>query len=174
MIMNVLEAIEAPMTDIAETLSIPLDLTEWVSKAQLREWVLEPVDALDWSSPELAVMLQRYPAFEPRAVLASLSLAYLCGNFCSDDVVGACSRDPEFRSIRPKLPPRMQEFSSFRKVNRALLKAVLAHVIGNALKTRFLEGDDIQQFPPGIRRLILENATDRLDIARNMDRTSAA
>lgn len=172
--MNVMEAIEPPMIDIAETVSIPPNLTDWVSKAQLRQWVLEPLAELDWSSPELAVMLKRFPSFEPRAVLASLSLAYACGIFGADDIVGCCSRDPEFRPIRPALPPRIQEFSSFRKLNRVLLKAVLAHVIAKALKTQFVEGEDIVQFPPGIRRLILENATERLDIARHMDRTSAA
>ena len=179
--MNVLESIEEPrpvgenaVVTAFESLAIPLDTTEWVTKDQLRQWIVETVDGLNWDNPELTDTMRRYPSFEPRQLLCSVAFAYLMGTFGAEDIVRACSRDPEFKTIRPKLPPLGSEFSAFRKLNRGVINLVLVHVLTKVLKTQFADGDSITTFPAGLRRTIVENALERLNIARHMDRAGEA
>jgi hypothetical protein len=150
-------------------LSIPLDLSEWVPATKLCAWIVSNVGTLDWTNAELIELLGRYPDFEPKALLNTLTFAYATGVFNGDEIARNCSENPAFRGVRPKLPPVVSDLKQFRKENRGLLKGTLANVITAALKTQFLEGDGIQAFPVGIRRYIIENATERLELARHMD-----
>lgn len=162
-----------PLMDTEEKVLIPLDLSEWLAKDELRGWIVEAAEGLNWDNPELIDALQRNPAFEAKALLCTMALAYLTGVFASEDIVRACAR-PEFRSVRPKLPPLSAEMSAFRKLNRAVLQLVLANVVSRALKSQFLDGELITAFPAGLRRLVVENVTERLNIARHMDRSGEA
>ena len=72
--------------------------------------------------------------------------------------------------MRPKLPPLRRRLKQFRKENRGVFKWCLANVITRALKTQFIEGESIDMLPPGLRRYVVQNAIERLDIARHMDR----
>jgi hypothetical protein len=165
-----MESIETKWTGADRPPAIPLDLNEWATPAQLRAWVKESTGTLDWDNPELLERLRLDPGFEPRAILETLTLAYATSVFHSEDVARACSRDANFRDLRPNLPVEAAEFSLFRKVNRALLKATLAHVLTTALKRQFIEAETIGRLPAGLRRLVIENTVERLDIARHMDR----
>ena len=166
-----MDVMERPPVEIEEAVYLPTDLSDWVSKAELREWIVEHVDSFNWENPELLEQLQRSPDFEPKALLCTISLAYAIGAFGAEDVMRACSRDPEFKPVRPKLPPRAEDFSSFRKLNRVLINDVLLHVITRALKTQFIDADEFVLFPAGLRRMVAENATERLDLARHIDRS---
>src|SRR3954468_2586171 len=123
--MNTLDVMERPPVEIEEAVYLPNDLSDWVAKSQLREWIVERVNSFNWNNAELTELLRRNPEYEPQALLATTVLAYLTGIFSGEDIVRACSRDPEFRSVRPKLPPRGDEFSTFRKLNRFLIMDVL-------------------------------------------------
>ena len=158
------------MTAKKTELSIPLDLSEWVPISQLSEWILSDVATLDWINPELLEFLRQHPEFEPKALLNTLALAYATGVFGAEEISRQCSDNPDFRTVRPKLPPLVAEMQQFRKENRAVFKWCLAQVITRALKTQFNEGDDLDVLPPGVRRLVVENAIERLDIARHVDR----
>lgn len=160
------------MTRMEEELAIPLDLGNWVSAAQLREWIMTEVARLDWTNAALMELLRRHPDFEPKALLNTMTFAYAIGVFSSDEIVRRCSEEPEFHGVRPKLPPRSAELKRFRKENRGLLKWCLVCVITQALKTQFLEGQSIETLPAGLRRFVVQNATERLDIARHMDSSS--
>ena len=153
-------------------LSIPLDLSEWVPVPQVREWIMTDVATLDWTNSDLLELLRQHPEFEPKALLNTMTLAYATGIFNAEEIVRRCSADLEFRVVRPKLPPLTAELKAFRKENRAILKWSLAKVTTRALKTRFLERETIDVLPMGLRRYVMENATERLDIARHMDRSS--
>lgn len=165
---------ERPPAEIEEAVRLPSDLSEWVAKAQLRKWVVERVDSFDWDNSELETLLRQQPEFEPRALLSASALAYLIGVFGAEEIVRACSRDPEFKPLRPKLPPRAEEFSTFRKLNRALIQDVLQHVTMKALWTQCVDGNDYAILPAGLRRRVAENAIERLNIARHLDRAQAA
>lgn len=158
------------MTANNEELSIPLDLSAWVPCSRLREWIKADVATLNWSSPELIELLRRSPEFEPQALLNTMTLAYATGIFGADEIARYCSADPEFRPVRPKLPPIAADLKQFRKENRGIIKWCLANVITRALKTQFIECDGIDTLPPGLRRYVVQNAIERLDIARHMDR----
>jgi hypothetical protein len=151
--------------------SIPLDLSEWVPVSRLREWIMEDVATLDWTSPELLELLRQHTEFEPKALLNTMTLAYATGIFSAEEIARRCSVDVEFRAVRPKLRPITAELKAFRKENRAILKWSLAKVITHALKAQFIECDSIEVLPMGLRRYVVENATERLDIARHMDRS---
>ena len=161
-----------PKTTKEESLFIPPDLGEWVSVSQLREWVMTDVATLDWTSPELMEVLRQKPEFEPKALLNTMTLAYATGIFTADEIARRCSTDVEFRGVRPKLPPVAEELKAFRKENRGVFKWTLAQVITRALKTQFIEGPDIDQLPMGLRRYVIENAIERLDLARHLDRST--
>jgi transposase len=168
--MKTLDVMERPPVEIEEAVYLPNDLSEWVGSAQLREWIVERVNSFNWENPELLKLLRREPEYEPRALLCTAAMAYLTGIFSGEDIVRACSRNPEFRPFRPKLPPRAEDFTTFRKLNRALIKDVLQVVTTKALRTQFIDADEFVVFPAGLRRMIDENAGERLDIARHMDR----
>jgi hypothetical protein len=74
--------------------------------------------------------------------------------------------------MRPKLPPVATELKAFRKENRGVLKWALVKVITRAFKTRFIDGDDFEKLPPGLHRMVVVSATDRMELARHMDRTN--
>ena len=65
--------------------------------------------------------------------------------------------------------PTTRELGRFRKENRGLLKWCLAQVFKRALRTRYDLGEFI---PSGVRQYLLRDASDRLDIARHMDRAA--
>lgn len=158
------------MTANNEELSIPLDLSVWVPCGRLRDWITGNTGALNWSNPEMIELLRRDPEFEPQALLNTMTLAYATGVFGADDIARHCSADPEFRALRPKLPPLAADLKQFRKENRGVLKWSLANVITAALKTQFVECEGLDTLPPGLRRYVVQNAIERLEIARHMDR----
>jgi len=163
--------IEMLPTTEKEELSIPLDLSVWVPAAQLRDWIMTDIAKLDWTNAELLELLRKQPDFEPKALLNTMSFAYATGVFPAEEITRRCSEDAEFKAVRPKLPPRTEELRRFRKENRGLFRWSLVQVITHALKTQFIEGDTIDRFPPGLRRYVVENASERLNLARHMDRS---
>ena len=160
---------ERPTTETQE-LSIPLDLGEWVPARQLREWITTDIATLDWTNGELMEVLRKHPEFEPKVLLNTMALAYATGIFTADEIARRCSTDLGFRSVRPKLPPIPSDVKAFRKENRGILKWALAKVITRALITQFTERDTIDVLPMGLRRYVVENATERLELARHLDR----
>ncbi len=151
-------------------LAIPHDLGAWVPVAQLAEWILADLNSVDWTNPDLLEQLRQLPHFEPKALLATMTLAYATGIFGAEEIARHCSDNPEFRMVRPKLPPVPAEMKRFRQENRGVFKWSVANVLTRALKTRFEEGSQIRDLPAGLRRHVIENATERLDIARHLDR----
>src|SRR5258708_5560447 len=138
--------LERPMmTRMEEELAIPLDLGTWVSAAQLREWIMSDVAKLDWTNAALLESLRKHPDFEPKALLNTMTFAYSIGVFSADEIARCCSEEPEFRGVRPKLPPRAAELKRFRKENRGLFKWCLVNVITRALKMQFIEGENIER-----------------------------
>ncbi len=158
------------MTTEKEELSIPLDLSAWTPTSQLRDWIMSDVATLNWTNPELLELLRKHPDFEPKALLNTMTFAYATGIFGAEEIARHCSEDPDFRGVRPKLPPISEELIRFRKENRGVLKWCLAKVVTRSLISEFIERDDITTLPPGLRRFVVENVIERLDIARHMDR----
>jgi transposase len=169
--MKTMDVMERPPVEIEEAVYLPADLSDWVSKAQLREWVVEHVNSMNWDNPELNELLRRNRDFEPKALLCTITLAYAIGHFGAEDVMRACSRDPQFRPIRPNLPPRVEDFSAFRKFNRVLIQETLHNVMLRALKTQFVDADEFAIFPASLGRMAAANALDRLNLARHIDRS---
>lgn len=160
-----------PLKTEKEELSIPLDLSQWVPTSQLREWIMADIATLNWTSDELMELLRQQPDFEPKALLNTMTLAYTTGIFTAEEIARRCSTDVEFRAVRPKLPPIASELKAFRKENRGLFKWVLAKTITRALRAQFVDGNDVESLPMGLSRYVVENAIERLDIARHMDRS---
>ena len=152
-------------------LSIPLDLSVWVPAAQLRDWIMADVATLNWTNPELLEVLRKHPDFEPKALLNTMTFAYATGVFATEEIERRCSMDLEFRGVRPKLPPIASELKRFRKENLGMMKWCLVNVISRALKTQFIEGNTIQVLPPGLKHYVVENAIERLELARHMHRS---
>jgi hypothetical protein len=60
----------------------------------------------------------------------------------------------------------------FRKENRAAFKWSLTQIITRTLKSKFIDVSHVEVLPPGLRRHVVENAVERLEIARHMDRAA--
>ena len=90
-------------------LRLPWDLTEWVVKLRLLEWIEEEIGRLNWGNPELTAHLLTHPQFQPRRLLMLLTTAYLTAVFESEDIVDRCYSDAALRSIfGPDAAPQRQ------------------------------------------------------------------
>ncbi len=148
---------------------LPADVSEWVSAATLREWVLAEVATLNWEHPDLKEYLRTHPNFQPQGLLCLLTLAYATGTFESEEIVAQCYREPSLRALVSGCIPTAAEIGKFRKENRGLLKWTLAQVFKRATRARFSLGELV---PAGIRQAIVNDASGRLDLSRHMDRAT--
>jgi hypothetical protein len=151
-----------------DRLSVPWNIAEWVESKTLRAWVSEEIDTLDWSNPELAQFLHSNPKFRPRVLLTILSYAYCTGTYESEEVSHLCTTDQTLREICGEEFPSTRALDRFRRENRGLLKWVLVQILKRALRARY--NLNISILPAGLRQHLVELATERLDLARHMDR----
>ena len=160
-----------PDVSAGDRFAVPQDLSDWVDKPVLLQWILEEVDTLDWSNPELVQILQANPAFQPRFYLVLLIYAYALGRFESDDVIETYFGEAGLKRLFPGQDPRTAGIRRFRRDYRGLLRWGLGQVLKRALRFRF-EVDDATTLPAGLNRLMVVAATARLDAARHFDRSS--
>ena len=161
---------EMEPTEQKEKLIFPWDLTEWVEKRELLQWVKEEIGGLDWSNPELVEHLRAHPGYQPRSMLSLLTYAYATGVYESDEIVRACYEDEAFRSLCENGVPTTNAIGRFRRENRGLLKWALEQLLKRALRTKYSLGNAL--LPSGLRRHVMDLAIERLNMARHMDRAS--
>jgi transposase len=150
-----------------ERFALPWDISDWVDRRLLREWVASELDSLNWTDARLTEYLQKHPQYRPRELLAVCVYAYATGLVESEEIADQCVREPELRQMCGGYSPSPREISRFRKENRGVIRWLLTQSLKRCLRERFGFGALI---PPGLRRRIEENATERLDLARHMDR----
>ena len=158
---------EHKMVDLEARFSLPLDVREWVGECRLLEWVEEEVDRLEWDSAEVLQYLEKHPEYRPRMMLCLLTYAYITQVLGADEIVRRCYSDTVFRLICENGAPTADAVSRFRREHRALLKSLLARVLLRALSERHELGREM--LPAGLKRYLVNNAIERLDIARHMD-----
>jgi transposase len=151
-------------------LKVPWDLREWAPPAQLLAWVEEELDALDWDNPELVQAAEQRLQYGPRSLLTLLVYAYLVAIYESEEIVSACYTDQVLRSLCGGKVPGPGSVKRFRRENRGLLRWCLARLLLRAVREHYEAGD--AALPAGIRRHLEDLATQRLDIARHLDRTA--
>ena len=81
-------------------------------------------------------------------------------------------RDAELKRRLPGQPPSPRAITRFRRENRGLLKWSITQAIKHALRSRFALGD--ATLPPGLRRMLSDAASTRIDVARHLDRSVQA
>ena len=156
----------APKPDVAP---IPWDLTEVVDAKALTAWVHDEIGSLNWNNPELIEHLKAHPSYHPRMMLTVLTYAYATGLFESEEILRRCDTDPAYRAMCFDAAPKsMFAIRNFRKENRALLKWSLMQILKQCLAAATGESGAV---PAGIKRLLVDNAVARLELARHMDRT---
>jgi hypothetical protein len=153
-----------------DRLHIPLDLGEWVDRQVLMAWVKAEIDALDWANPALQSYLTEHPDFRPKALLTLLTSAYATGVFESEEMILALKNNADFKDLWRGREPAAKEIERFRRQNRALIRWVLVQVLQQAMQTR-LQFADIR-YLAGLRQALTDSATERLDLARHMDRAA--
>ena len=156
----------------SEKPTFPSDLTEWVEKQELLSWIVEDVDSLDWSNPELLDFLRANPAFHPRFLLVLLSFSYALGSCESGDVAELYFGEPAVKRIFPGQAPTSNMITRFRRDHRGLVKWCLAQAFKRAIRIRFALGDGV--IPAGLRRLATDAAAGRVDLSRHLDRSVQA
>jgi hypothetical protein len=151
-----------------ERLSVPWNLTEWVEAETIRAWVAEEIDSFDWFNPELVKFLRENPNSRPRALLTLLAYSYCTGIYESEEISRLCDVDPALRAICGQPLPSTRALERFRRENRGLLKWLLVQILKRALRAKY--GLNTAMLPAGFRQHLVELATERLDVARHMDR----
>jgi hypothetical protein len=150
-----------------EQFSLPGDLTEWSNCCALMEWVEEEVERLDWQNPEVVAYLAQHPEYRPKVMLCLLVYAYATEVYATEEIVRKCYADTIFRLLCEGKAPNAQELIRFRRENRGLLKGVLTYVFMRTVREKYELGTIL--LPPGLKRYLLDNAIERLSIARHMD-----
>jgi hypothetical protein len=153
-----------------DRLEIPWDVSEWVDRATLQQWIREDLDTLDWDNPELVAHLRKYPAYRPKMMLRLLTYAYATACFASEEILEGCSSDPWMRALTEEGPPQLKDIHRFRRENRGLFKWTLVQLLNRLIRCKFKVGS--QRFPAGLKRYLVIQATERLDLARHMDRSA--
>ena len=148
--------------------NLPMDLTTWIDRETLLAWTRDVVEQLDWTNPELVSHLRANPAFRPKLMLCLLTFSYASGTFGSEEISQRCDQEVILQSLCENNPPTSNSIKRFRRENRGLLKSCLARVFKRAVRRNFELGDPF--FPAGFRPYLVNAATVRLDIARQMDR----
>jgi len=151
---------------------LPWDLTSWAERPMLLRWITEEVETLDWQNSELVEFLRANPSFQARALLILITYAYALGACESDDVVTLSYQEPALKTLLSSHHPSATAVSRFRREHRGLLKWSLVQCFKRALRHHYEMGDT--PIPPGLRRALGEAATNRLDLARHMDRSVQA
>jgi hypothetical protein len=160
----------AQMKEDTDRLELPWDLGEWVSREMLLAWIDQNLDSLDWGNPELVKYLAERPDYQPRQMLRLIGLAYAVGLFESEEIASNTRVDPVFRSVGGNVPLASREILRFRRENRSLIKWLLAQVLNKAFRERFELGSRL--LPSGLRRYLEQNAVERIDLARHVDRAA--
>jgi hypothetical protein len=156
----------------SEKLAFPSDLTEWVEKQELLSWIVEDVDSLDWSNPELLDFLRANPAFQPRFLLVLMSFSYALGICESGDAAELYFSEPALKRIFPDGTASPAMITRFRRDHRGLVKWCVAQAFKRAVRIHFALGDGM--IPAGLRRLATDAATARVDLGRHLDRSVQA
>src|SRR6185436_4960964 len=107
---------------------LPWDLSEWIEKGTLAEWIKSDLESLDWSNPELVKYLKANPGYRPKMMLTLLTYAYATKVYDSESIVRHCDSDKIYRAICENDPPRPNAVSRFRRENRSLLKWCLVQL----------------------------------------------
>ena len=154
------------LTEHADALGLPWDLTEWIEDTRLMDWIKQDVDTLEWDNANLLAFLRAHPAFQPRMLLRLLVYAYATGAFSSEEIVAGCYEHPRLRSICAGPAPTREEIIAFRRENLGLLKWFLVELFKRSLRAKF--GEFL--IPPGLKQRLVEAAATRLDMARHIDR----
>lgn len=148
--------------------ALPWDLGEWASRSQILGWAQEEIETLDWSNPELATLMTASPSWQPRFYLVLLVYSYALGVCDAEEAADLCYTDGGIKSAFPGQTPRGKGLTRFRRENHGLLRWGLEQVFKRALKARFDLGEGLM--PAGLKRLMRDAATTRLDAARHLDR----
>jgi hypothetical protein len=151
-----------------ERLSVPWNIAEWVDAQTIRAWLEEEIATLDWDNPELVNFLRENPKLRARALLTILSYAYCTGVYESEEVSHLCGTDAILRAICGEDFPSTRLLERFRRENRGLLKWLLVQILKRALKAK--HNLNTSMLPAGLRQHLIDLATQRLDVARHMDR----
>jgi hypothetical protein len=165
-------SVNSNTTEPARKLSVPWDLSEWLDKPSLLARIAEDIDSLDWTNPDMVEFLRANPNFQARFLLILITYAYALGVCESEEVAEVHYRDAELKRRLPGQPPSPRAITRFRRENRGLLKWSIAQAIKHALRSRFALGD--ATLPPGLRRMLSDAASTRIDVARHLDRSVQA
>jgi hypothetical protein len=145
---------------------LPLDLGDWFPLEAIAGWVREEVEQFDWS--ETGVSPDAGSKCGERSLLSLLAVAYVTREFDAQGIVSACRQNTVFRGLCPGAVPFAHELTRFRRRYAGLLVTVVARLFGRALRERC--DWPATDFAAGINRCLHEQAVERLDIGRLMDR----
>ena len=160
--------ITAPAAKPLDVLKLPWDLTEWQPKEVLWSWIVEEIEALDWTNAGLIDHLRAHPGFRPKLLLCLITYGYATEVWASADIARLYDGQPFIRTLDAAGAPAPGAVARFRRENRGLLKWALASLLKRVVKAHF--GLDQGLFPAGLKRFVADAAVARIDIARHFER----
>jgi hypothetical protein len=97
-----------------------------------------------------------------------LAYAYCTGVYESREISHLCSTDSVLRAICGEHLPSTRLLERFRRENRGVLKWLLVQILKRALRAK--HNLNTSMLPSGLKQHLVNLATERLDLARHMDR----
>lgn len=152
--------------------AVPWDITEWIDRSALLGGIVEDIDALDWSNPELQEALRANPAFQPRLLLVLITYAYAMGVCESAELTELYYRDAALKKLFPVPPPSPTAINRFRRDHLGLLKWSINQALKRAFRAHFDLGD--AAIPPGYKRALLDATSTRIFLGRRMEHSLQA
>ena len=141
-----------------------MDICEWAAPALMISWVEEELKKL----PRAA---ETSPGPGPQQdsvtmCLGVLAFAYARNVFDSEEIAQLCHSDPLFRALSKGLPLSSEALNAVRKKDRGLLVKLVTQLLLRATLQKL--GRTPDELSPALKRRLHENASDRLDTARNI------
>jgi len=110
---------------------LPVDMSEWVSEADMVHLLLDAIELMDLSAFEAHYTRRGTgaPAFSPSMMVCVLIYAYANGHRSSRRIKRLCERDAGFRMIVGDEAPDHSVIARFRKRHRREFEALFAEVL---------------------------------------------
>jgi hypothetical protein len=141
---------------------VPLDICDWISPATLTLWIREEVSKLNGVVANGEI---------PKVLRTVLAFAYARGIFDSEEILRLSQSDPAFLELCGGVVFTPEQLLSVRHKERGVLVTLTVRLLTRAVAEKFKVAT--AELPPELKRRLHENAVDRLDNARHINRGDA-
>ena len=141
----------------------PVDLRNWAPELEVVTWVLEAVEAIDWSFPPLARATREAGEGRPKTLATLLTYCYATNCYESRAIAEMVYTDATVRYLTANAFPEPRLLRRFRRQHRDILRQCLIQVFQKACRNKW--GSTYRPLPPALVRNLYFTAEERINRA---------